>query len=38
MQAAIACLQPFDALYILYGWVGVFEKLMDERDSQFQAQ
>lgn len=38
MQAAMVCLKPFDALHIPYGWVGVFEKLMDDRDSQFQAQ
>lgn len=38
MQSSMGLLKPFEQLHIPYKWIGVFEKLMDERDSMFQAQ
>ncbi|MGG6265065.1 alpha/beta hydrolase [Leptolyngbya sp. AN03gr2] len=38
LQSSMMLLEPFEQVHIPYGWIGVFEKLMDERDSLFQAQ
>lgn len=37
-KRVMACLRPFYRLRIPFNWLGAFDKLMDARDAEFQAQ
>lgn len=38
LKAGMAFLKPLYRLRIPFNWMGAFDKLMDERDAEFQAQ
>jgi alpha-beta hydrolase superfamily lysophospholipase len=38
LKVGVALLKPFHWLRIPFNWVGAFDKLMDERDAEFQSQ